>query len=94
MELGIRIWDPDSGLDMGSGLKLVYRLKITFEFEVYWIGCGDAGLLRKYNQLNLKILCSGLGASMHNEFQTKIFTNRYNQIHLKLSKVCSSEHHH
>ena len=50
MGLGIGI---RTGVEWRSELKLVYRLKITFEIEVYVLGSGDAGLVRKYSQLNL-----------------------------------------
>ena len=32
-------------------LTLVYRIEIIFELEGYLIGCGDAGLVRKYSLL-------------------------------------------
>ena len=37
------------------GLKLVYRLNITFELKVYLIGFWDAGLVGKYSQINIKL---------------------------------------
>ena len=36
-----------NGVEWISGLKLIYRSKITFEFEAYLIGFGNAGLVRK-----------------------------------------------
>ena len=43
--LGFRI--GIGGWDFGLGLKLVYRLRITFELLVYLYGCEDAELVRK-----------------------------------------------
>ena len=61
--LGMGIWDLDLRMelrigdwDCRLGLKLVYKLKNTFGLEVHLTGCRDAGLARKYSQLNLKFL--------------------------------------
>ena len=56
--INLMIWigDQDLGLQQGLGLKLVNRLKITFELEVYLIGCEYAGFVGKYSRLDLTFL--------------------------------------
>ena len=39
-------------MEWGLRLELVYRLKIIFGFEGYWIGCGDAGLVKRCGKLS------------------------------------------
>ena len=53
IRIGIAIWDEDGEFENLLGLKLIYRLKIIFELEVYLIGCGVAGVVSQYCQLNL-----------------------------------------
>ena len=47
VDCGLRyvIWGV--GLKQGLGLKLVYRLNITLELEVYLIDCVYAGIVKK-----------------------------------------------
>ena len=56
--LGIGIGDRGLGIetgDWGLGLKLLYRLKMIFEHEVYLIECRDAGLVRNTIKHNLTL---------------------------------------
>ena len=55
-------------MEWGLGLKLVYGLKITFELEVYLIGCGNAGLLRKYSHLNLTLFLDYFNLNKNSSF--------------------------
>ena len=41
-------------LEWGWGLKLEYRLKLTFELKVNLFGCGDAGLVRYVAKIQSK----------------------------------------
>ena len=77
-------------MDWGSrywGSKLVYRLEIMFELEVYLISCGDARFVRKYSQLNLTLFLDYSNLNQNISFWWNIMQNIMVDLVLDFSMV-------